>query len=69
MGTWVRGYKAVETFPQGIILFSGGFVGTWVHGYVGQWVRWYDDLDDCTSELLPWQEEVDPLQELLDGLP
>ena len=44
-------------------------MGTWVHGYVGKLVRWYDALDDCTSELLPWQEEVDPLQELLDGLP
>ena len=42
-----------------------------MRGYVGKWVRWYDDLDDSTSELLhvPSQEDVDPLQELLDGLP
>ena len=54
MGSWVRWY-----------------VGTLVlvRWYVGKWVRWYDDLDDCTSELLPSQEDVDPLQELLDGLP
>ena len=52
-----------------VSMWVRGFVGTWVHGYVGKLVRWYDALDDCTSELLPWQEEVDPLQELLDGLP